>query len=54
MKTVFKTLSIICAIGFIGQLLGGNFFPMGLMLALVFGYFGWRESKKVEFEKAPD
>lgn len=45
MKTVFKILAIIFALGFIGQLIAGNLFIAGLVLSIIFAYFGWRKSK---------
>jgi len=39
------------ALGSIGQLVGGNIFPIGIILAIAFGYFGWREKKEPQFEE---
>lgn len=44
MKIVLKVLAVVFAFGFIGQMIAGNFFPVGLVLAIVCGYFGWKES----------
>ena len=44
MKIVFKVLAVVFALGFIGQLIAGNFFPIGLVLAIACGFFGWKES----------
>lgn len=48
MKTFFKVLSIIFGVLVFGSLLAGQFFTMGVVLAAVFGYFGWREQKETD------
>lgn len=45
MRTVFKILCIIFAIGSFGQLLYGELNIIGILIAFGFGYFGWREKK---------
>lgn len=50
MKIIWKILCIICAMGFIGQLIAGKFFFMGLILSILFGYLGWNETKSVNKE----
>jgi hypothetical protein len=44
MKIVLKVLSVFFGLGFIGQLVVGKFFPIGLILSIICGYFGWRET----------
>jgi hypothetical protein len=48
MKTVLKVLSVFFGLGFVGQLVAGNFFPAGLILCALCGHFGWKtkESEK--------
>jgi|GEM_PF-3513554 hypothetical protein len=48
MKIVLKVLSVIFALAFLGQLIAGNFFIGGLILAVVCGYFGWKPDKEVK------
>lgn len=49
MRIIYKVLSVFFGLGFIGQLIAGKLFIAGLILSVVFGYFGWREiSKKIE------
>jgi len=51
MKTFFKILCVLFVIASVGQLIGGNIFPLGIILAIVFGYFGWREKKEPELDE---
>jgi len=51
MRTVFKILCVFFALGSLGQLVAGNLFLLGIVLAVVFGYFGWRENKEPEFDE---
>jgi hypothetical protein len=46
MKIVFKVIAIIGILSFFGALKDGVFFFIGLVLALVFGYLGWKPKKK--------
>jgi predicted negative regulator of RcsB-dependent stress response len=46
MKIVFIVIAIIGLLSFFGALKNGDFFFIGLVLAAVFGYFGWRPQKK--------
>lgn len=46
MKTVFKIIAIIGVLSFLGGLKNGVFFIFGLILAGVFGYFGWKPEKQ--------
>jgi hypothetical protein len=48
MKIVLKVLAIVFGLGFLGQLVAGNFFPIGLVLSIVCAFFGWRNSDKKE------
>lgn len=45
MKLFLKILSVFFGLGFIGQLIMGRFFLFGLLLAIVCGYYGWKESE---------
>lgn len=51
MKILFKILAVFFGLGFLGQLMGGEFFPIGLILALLFGYLGWKETKEPQFDE---
>ena len=53
MKIALKVLTVVFALGFIGQMIAGNFFPVGLVLAIVCGYFGWKESGEKANENDP-
>ena len=44
MRNIFKALAIILVLATIGQAAGGNFWPIGMILAIIFGYFGWRQT----------
>jgi hypothetical protein len=46
MRTVFKTLSIIGILSFLGGLMNGTLFFGGILIAALFGYLGWREQSK--------
>lgn len=48
MKIVFKIIAIIGVLSFFGGLKNDVFFIFGLILAGIFGYFGWRPDKKVK------
>lgn len=41
MRTLFKILAIIFALAALGSLTVGELWPLAIILALVFGYFGW-------------
>jgi uncharacterized protein (TIGR02145 family) len=51
MKIVFKVIAIIGILSFLGGLKNGVFFILGLILAGIFGYFGWRPEKKIYEQK---
>lgn len=54
MKTIFKILAIIGVLSFLGGLKNGEFFILGLILAGVFGYLGWKsESRKENLSFSP-
>jgi len=46
MKIVLKVMAVIFGLGFLGQLVAGKMFFAGLILAIICGYFGWRESNQ--------
>lgn len=50
MKVVFKIIAIIFILAVLGQLVVGNFFIAGFILAGIFGYLGFR-SNKPDFKK---
>jgi hypothetical protein len=52
MKIVFKVIAIIGILSFLGGLKNGVFFIFGLILAGIFGYFGWRPEKKLGKEQS--
>lgn len=51
MRILFKILAIFFGLGFLGQLVAGELFPIGLILALLFGYLGWKEKKEPQFDE---
>lgn len=51
MRIVFKVIAIIGILSFLGGLKNGVFFIFGLILAGIFGYFGWRPEKNLEDKK---
>ena len=44
-KIVMKILAIFFLISNIGHLINGRFWPIGLVIMLVFAFLGWRSSK---------
>ncbi len=52
MRIIFKVITIIGLLSFLGGLKDGEFFFFGLILAGIFGYFGWRPEKKMEKEQS--
>lgn len=48
MKILFKVLAVFFGLGFLGQLIAGNLFPIGLIFATLFGYLGWKKEGKSE------
>jgi hypothetical protein len=44
MKILFKILCIIGIVSTVVQLMKGNFFGFGILMAAGFGYLGWRDS----------
>lgn len=51
MEIIFKILAVMFGIGFLGQLLAGELFLFGLILAGLFGYLGWKEKKEPQFDE---
>ena len=51
MKILFKILAVFFGLGFLGQLVAGNLFLAGLIAATIFGYFGWKEPKELQFDE---
>jgi hypothetical protein len=48
MKTFFKILSVIFGLATLGHLINGGFFVIGFILAITFGFFGWRNGEDLE------
>lgn len=44
MKIVFKILAILLIAATVGQFIAGNVWFIGIILAIIFSYLGWRES----------
>ncbi len=51
MKILFKILAVFFGLGFLGQLIVGELFLFGLILAILFGYLGWKEKKEPQFDE---
>lgn len=48
MRVVFKVIAIIGVLSFLGGIKNGVVFIFGLVLAIVFGYLGWRPKKELK------
>ena len=46
MRIIFKIITIVFAIANFGHLISGRVWPIGLVIMLVFAFFGWRKNKK--------
>lgn len=51
MRIVFKVIAIFGILSFLGGLKNDVFFFFGLILAAIFGFFGWRPKKNLEDKK---
>lgn len=58
MRTFWRILCVFFGLGAFGSLTKGRFFFMGFLLALLFGYLGWRDQgttkDKEETKKGED
>lgn len=50
MKLLFKILSVFFILATLGHLTQGQIFFIGIILAGVFGYFGWKSDHKATEE----
>jgi hypothetical protein len=51
MKIVFRLLAVILALSVFGNLIKGNIFIVGIILTVLFAYFGWRTTSETTVKK---